>query len=131
LWEELGSALANLLRRRKIVGHEPNYGADRYRRETPFVEIALQRLYDQIEKVIEGTSSFDVYRLAVTHHRLLATANWLAAAAKDLTQSDRKNLIGAIGCAAGLPGFLNGCDRSACCLCNIRLCRLFDLSWKT
>jgi hypothetical protein len=68
--------------------------------------------------------------LAPAHHRLAAPANRLPAPAKDLAESICKNLISAIVRPAGLQRFLNGNDGGACCLRNVRLCRLFNLSWK-
>jgi hypothetical protein len=63
LWEELGSAGANLLSRRKIVGHEPNYGGDRYFAKTPFPEISLQRFQNELKKIVKGATSFNVHCL--------------------------------------------------------------------
>ena len=87
LWEELGSAVTNLLSRRKIVGHEPNYGGDGYQWETPFVEVSLQRFQNELKKIVEGATSFNVYDLAVAHDRLITPANRLATAAKNFAQS--------------------------------------------
>src|SRR5258708_2614932 len=87
-----------------------------------------QWFQNEFKKIVEGTTAFNVDRLAPAHDRLAAGANRGSPAAKKCDQPDCKNLIGLIVRAASLP--LNSCNGGVCGLRNIQVRRPFNLSWK-
>jgi hypothetical protein len=108
---------------REILDYASDDCLGGHRREQFCVQMCPQRFQNQLKKIVDRTTAFNVDRLALAHDRLTVPANRVSAPAKNCAQSDCKNLIGRIVRAAWLPRLLNSYDRGGRGLRDIQLCR--------